>query len=121
MAEADIPITALSAVTVGVSSMARSVAFYRGLGFVMRYGGETESFTSFHAGAGYLNLAHYPERSAHWWGRIIFYVDDVDRQYRRALDQGIDPEFPPEDAPWGERYFHIIDPDGHEISFAKPL
>ncbi|MCY3569357.1 MAG: VOC family protein, partial [Chloroflexi bacterium] len=24
-------------------------------------------------------------------------------------------------APWRERYFHIVDPDGHEISFAKPL
>ncbi|MQG14065.1 MAG: VOC family protein, partial [SAR202 cluster bacterium] len=22
---------------------------------------------------------------------------------------------------WGERYFHINDPDAHELSFAKPL
>ncbi|HIM82059.1 MAG TPA: VOC family protein, partial [Dehalococcoidia bacterium] len=22
---------------------------------------------------------------------------------------------------WGERYFHINDPDSHELSFAKPL
>ncbi|MGH8701888.1 MAG: VOC family protein, partial [Burkholderiales bacterium] len=27
----------------------------------------------------------------------------------------------PADAPWGERYFHISDPDGHELSFARPL
>jgi hypothetical protein len=24
-------------------------------------------------------------------------------------------------APWGERYFHIQDRDGHELSFARPL
>ncbi|HKJ88869.1 MAG TPA: VOC family protein [Gammaproteobacteria bacterium] len=121
MSEADSPITSLSAVTIGISNMARSVAFYRSLGFLLRYGGETESFTSFHAGSGYLNLAYYPERSKHWWGRIIFYVEDVDHQYRRVLDQGIQPEHAPEDAPWGERYFHVLDPDGHEVSFARPL
>jgi len=25
------------------------------------------------------------------------------------------------DAERGERYFHLLDPDGHELSFAKPL
>ncbi len=33
----------------------------------------------------------------------------------------LDPDTTPEDADWGERYFHLTDPDGHEISFAKPL
>jgi uncharacterized glyoxalase superfamily protein PhnB len=28
---------------------------------------------------------------------------------------------PPRDAQWGERFFHVTDPDGHEISFAWPL
>jgi uncharacterized glyoxalase superfamily protein PhnB len=28
---------------------------------------------------------------------------------------------PPRDAEWGERFFHVTDPDGHEISFAWPL
>ena len=27
----------------------------------------------------------------------------------------------PADAPWGERYFHVLDPDGHELSFARLL
>ena len=27
----------------------------------------------------------------------------------------------PRDAEWGERYFHLTDPDGHELSFARPL
>jgi uncharacterized glyoxalase superfamily protein PhnB len=28
---------------------------------------------------------------------------------------------PPRDGSWGERYFHIKDPDGHELSFAELL
>ncbi len=27
----------------------------------------------------------------------------------------------PTDAPWGERFFHVTDPDGHELSFAELL
>jgi uncharacterized glyoxalase superfamily protein PhnB len=35
-------------------------------------------------------------------------------------DQGFHPEGP-QDASWGERYFHLPDPDGHELSFARPI
>jgi uncharacterized glyoxalase superfamily protein PhnB len=56
-----------------------------------------------------------------WWGRVIFHVDDVDALYQRALDNGFAPASAPENAPWGERYFHISDPDRHELSFAKPI
>src|SRR4030095_7110438 len=55
------------------------------------------------------------------WGRVVFWVDDVDAMYRRAVAAGFDPESAPADAPWGERYFHIRDRDGHELSFARPL
>ena len=41
--------------------------------------------------------------------------------YERALSLGLFPLSRPKDAPWGERYFHIRDPDGHEISFARRL
>ncbi len=40
--------------------------------------------------------------------------------YRRAMAQGLRPQFAPREAEWGEHYFHIADPDGHELSFAKP-
>ncbi len=39
----------------------------------------------------------------------------------RAVEAGFEPETAPADAPWGERYFHLVDPDGHELSFARPL
>ncbi len=52
---------------------------------------------------------------------MILYVDQVDALYRRLVDSGWTVAQAPEDAPWGERYFHVQDPDGHEISFASPL
>jgi catechol 2,3-dioxygenase-like lactoylglutathione lyase family enzyme len=48
-------IESLSAVTLAVADMARSVRFYRSLGFVIRYGGEDADFTSFSVGTSYLN------------------------------------------------------------------
>jgi uncharacterized glyoxalase superfamily protein PhnB len=41
--------------------------------------------------------------------------------HARIVEAGLTPEFEPRDAPWGERYFHLRDPDGHELSFARPL
>jgi catechol 2,3-dioxygenase-like lactoylglutathione lyase family enzyme len=45
---------------------------------------------------------------------------DLERR-QRALAAGYTAETSPVDAPWGERYFHIRDPSGHELSFAHPL
>jgi len=55
------------------------------------------------------------------WGRVILWVDDVDAMYERVRCAGGSPDAPPSDATWGERYFHVRDPDGHELSFARPL
>jgi uncharacterized glyoxalase superfamily protein PhnB len=115
-------IRSLSAVTLATHDMPRAVAFYQALGFALRYGGGRAAFTSFNAGASYLNLVEAaPERRWARWGRVIFHVDDVDAAYRRALEHGLAPHAAPADATWGERYFHITDPDGHEISLATPL
>ena len=85
-------------------------------------GGAGASFSSLHAGAGFLNLVAKPGgRSWSWWDRVIFHVADVDALYQGALSAGLRPEAVPCDAPWGERYFHLTDPDGHELSFARPL
>ena len=47
--------------------------------------------------------------------------DRGDTQHARAVSAGLRPEFSPHDGSWGERYFHIVDPDGHELSFARPI
>lgn len=114
------PIERISAVTLATADMARAFAFYSALGFVLRYGGPDAGFTSFVFAEGYLNLtAEGAPRG--WWGRVIFYVHDVDALHERALSAGYEPQEPPRDAPWGERFFHLADPDGHELSFASPL
>jgi catechol 2,3-dioxygenase-like lactoylglutathione lyase family enzyme len=112
----------IDAVTLATHDMARSVEFYRSLGFAQRYGGSNAGFTSFHVGGGYLNLIAQPhDREWSWWGRLIIHVSDVDAMYELALSHGLKPEAPPRDAEWGERYFHLTDPDGHELSFARRL
>lgn len=115
-------IETISAVTLATHDMARSVEFYESLGFELRYGGPGTEFSSFAVGDGFLNLIAQPtDRRWSWWGRLIFHVSNVDGIYRQAVELGLSPQAPPRDAEWGERYFHLVDPDGHELSFAKPL
>ena len=68
--------------------------------------------TSFRVVSGYLNLeldtSGASGRSV--WGRVVFWVNDVDAMNRRALAAGFAPEAAPADASWGERYFHIGQP-----------
>lgn len=119
----DDPIEGISAVTMVTTDMAASVAFYQALGFALVSGGTHDTFTTFRAGDGFVNLAY----DARWrppgvgWGRVIIYVDDVDAMHARARAAGLRPETEPADASWGERYFHLRDPDAHELSFARPL
>ena len=115
-------LTGISAITLATHDMARAVAFYQALGFVLKFGGPAAPFASFHVGSGYLNLMSMPaERTWSWWGRAIIYVADVDALHAQAVSAGLAPEFSPQDGAWGERYFHIVDPDGHELSFARPI
>ena len=112
----------ISAITLATHDMRRAVRFHRMLGFELLYGGEEATFTSFRAGPNYLNLIVQPaERRWSWWGRLIFYVSDVDALHSRLVAAGCRPDTAPRDAEWGERFFHLTDPDGHELSFAQPL
>lgn len=112
----------VSAVTLATAAMAPAVRFYEALGFRRLSGGPAEEFTSFAVGRQYLNLVRSAAAApVAWWGRVIFYVSDVDAFYARARAAGLSPDFAPRDAVWGERYFHLTDPDGHQLSFARPL
>jgi catechol 2,3-dioxygenase-like lactoylglutathione lyase family enzyme len=115
-------IEGISAITLATHDMARAVHFYRALGFEVIYGGDASGFTSFRAGRGYLNLiAQPPDTQWSWWGRVIFYHSDVDALHAAIIKADYHPSTAPRDAEWGERFFHITDPDGHELSFAWPL
>lgn len=112
----------ISAITIKVHDMRASVRFYKNiLGLKILYGGENAYFSSFclkNATDTILNLEQ--GRPSNDWGRIIFFVHDVDHFWTYLKEKGFNPEGP-RDAEWGERYFHMQDPDGHELSFAQPL
>jgi catechol 2,3-dioxygenase-like lactoylglutathione lyase family enzyme len=117
------PVECISAVTLATVDMASACSFYEALGFERLYGGPDAPFTSYRAGSGFVNLQldHRYRTPEEVWGRAIFWVDDVDAMYDRVVAAGIAAEMAPSDAPWGERYFHVRDPDGHELSFARLL
>ena len=106
----------ISAVTFRVSNMRASEQFYRDvLGMELLYGGETAGFSSLrakHANSAILNLEQ--GKPVKGWGRLIFHVADVDALWRRFNELGFKPE-KPQNASWGERYFHMLDPDGHVV------
>jgi catechol 2,3-dioxygenase-like lactoylglutathione lyase family enzyme len=117
------PVESLNAVTLLTVAMAPAVHFYQTLGFHLLYGGLTAPFTSFRVGTSFINLQLDERRSGEdpIWGRLVFWVDDVDKMFQRAKAAGFPTATTPADASWGERYFHMRDPDGHELSFARPL
>jgi catechol 2,3-dioxygenase-like lactoylglutathione lyase family enzyme len=111
----------ISAVTLRVANMDASLRFYKEvLGLEIIYGSEGSSFTSLRTKDGdtILNLQHGNTDTQ--WGRLIFHVSDADRFWAYLKEKGFHPDSP-QDAPWGERYFPIRDPDGHELSFARPF
>jgi catechol 2,3-dioxygenase-like lactoylglutathione lyase family enzyme len=112
----------ISAVMLKVASMRNAVRFYRDvLGMEIIYGGEDACFSSFRTKEGkgpILNLEQ--GHSATGWARLILDVADVDAIWAYLREKGLHPERP-WDASWGERYFHMPDPNGHELSFARPL
>lgn len=118
----DLGVRRIDAITLATHDMARALAFYRVLGGELEYGGEDTTFATFRIGDAKLNLVLEP-KEIEWsfWGRIVFHVEDVDAAYRQLQQLGVQAEGEPRDAEWGERYFHVTDPDGHQLSFAKPL
>ena len=139
----------ISAVTLIVENMERSCRFYSQVpGFKLVYGSSDDTFTTFeieeeeeHKSKMCLNLElginnnreppnHIAENDNGWkrqhFGRIIFHTKDVNRLYsyfknNNSISNLISFENEPTNAAWGERYFHIREPDGYQLSFAEPI
>lgn len=43
---------------------------------------------------------------------VVFTVEDVDADYARLQQEGVEVVTPIETEPWGERYFQMTDPNG---------
>ena len=135
----------ISAITLRIRKMDRSCLFYSQIpGFKLVYGGSfNDIFSTYEIGESngskiYLNLElilptddqnnqnNDVTISTKHFGRIIFHTDDVDKLYdylknNESITSNIVFENAPTDAPWGERYFHIREPDGYQLSFATTL
>lgn len=125
----------ISAVTLLVNDMNKSCGFYSKIpGFALSY--SSKSFTTFTLEENigkqtHLNLElsiqdNSTDNKPIHFGRIIFHTDNVDALYCYLknddfLSKLIIIESKPVNAKWGERYFHIRDPDGYQISFAQSL
>jgi catechol 2,3-dioxygenase-like lactoylglutathione lyase family enzyme len=134
----------ISAVTLIIKNMDRSCNFYSQIpGFKLVYGGScNDTFTTYEIGE-YIpkiclnlelsttnnNNSHQRDnnqRKRQHFGRIIFHTEDVDKLYsyfksNEYISNLISFENEPTNASWGERYFHIREPDGYQLSFAKPI
>ena len=126
----------ISAITLLVKDMNKSCKFYSKIpGFKLTYGGSpSDLFTSYEIGKSthYLNLElsktrhNNKDRDIRTVGKIILHTEDVDELYHyfkndKTISQLILFENEPSNASWGERYFHIRDPDGYLLSFAKTI
>jgi catechol 2,3-dioxygenase-like lactoylglutathione lyase family enzyme len=139
------------AITLKVRDMEKSCSLYSKIpGFRLTYGGQpSDHFTTFEIGKGsnattYLNLeviegeekdsSDFHKKSnfggkmkgSEDFGRIIFHTENVDRLYSymkqdEYISRSIVFENEPTNAPWGERFFHIREPNGYQLSFAQPL
>ncbi len=66
----------------------------------------------------------YKEKDLNNKGEGIFIylsVDDVDAYHKFLVDQGIKPASEPENTPWGNREFMVLDPDGYKLVFFKRM
>ncbi len=129
----------ISAITLSVKNMEKSCKFYSRIpGLKIVSGGSNDdTFTTFKIGEDitmYLNLElrtntntttiHVDNRRN--FGRIIFHTEDVNELYLHlksdaSISELVSFENEPTDALWGERFFHIRDPDGYQLSFAMPI
>lgn len=120
----------ISAITLFVKDMDTSCKFYSRIpGFRLVCGGPTDSFTTYEVGEDsriYINLELVNNDKRKDFGRIIFHTNDVDELYAHLKNDDYisklgSLENEPADASWGERFFHIRDPDHYQLSFAMPI
>ena len=115
-------IQSISAVTLATVDMPRAIAFYNSLGLQRHRGGPGADFTTFSVGTQHVNLRKVQVGTDREDAvLVIFAVSSVDDACSKLIESGATPEFLPRNAEWGQRYFHVRDPDGHLPSFTEQL
>ncbi len=52
---------------------------------------------------------------------FCFETDDLDAVFARLTEAGIKVAHPPHTQPWGQRVFHVYDPDGHIVEVGEQM
>ncbi|OJX94777.1 MAG: hypothetical protein BGO96_01575 [Micrococcales bacterium 73-15] len=123
----DAPVTwprSITAVTLGVEDVGRSLAFYRALGWAADEVHDEVAFVhlagqvlclfaraGLAADTGRDDLV--PGSGSVALARNVETADDVDRAYAAALAAGALGATPPRPTDWGGRSCYVADPDGH--------
>jgi catechol 2,3-dioxygenase-like lactoylglutathione lyase family enzyme len=107
---------------IGVSDMARAVAYYVDLfGFDVAFtNGSPVMLTILERDAAELHLLLAPGYRGPDFNVAHIYVDDVDGLYRRCLDAGVVIVKGIADKDYGMRAFVLADPDGNRIDIGQP-
>lgn len=118
-----------------VEDMARTLGFYRLLGFDIPAAADNERYVTIDVEGGMRfewNIEEVERSFNPGWqappiaGRmgITFRCEnaaEVDAIYGRIMAAGYEGDLKPFDAPWGSRHCRVLDPDGNAIDVFAPL
>jgi catechol 2,3-dioxygenase-like lactoylglutathione lyase family enzyme len=105
----------LNQVTVGSTNLDRSEAFYEMLGLILIV--KDEHYLRFECPTGdsTFSIDLVDQIPASEQVTLYFESDEIDRDYERLRDAGIEFEQSPTDMPWLWREARLRDPDGHRL------
>ena len=103
----------LNQITIPVSEIARSKAFYERLGFRLLV--NSPHYCRFLAPQGDTTFSLHVDESVQPGAVIYLEADDVDAEFRRLQTAGFRFETSPRDESWLWREAILLDPDGHKI------
>lgn len=105
----------LNQVTVGTTDVGRSEQFYARLG--LRLIVSDDHYLRFECPDGESTFSVEAMDSVHASDAVTLYLecDDLDGEYERLRDAGVEFEQEPTDMPWLWREARLRDPDGHRL------
>jgi uncharacterized glyoxalase superfamily protein PhnB len=123
------------AIGIIATDMPKTLAFYRLLGLELPEGAESEGHVEATLAGGFrvmfdsVNVVqsfsdYEPPTGGGYRIGFAFRCDspaDVDANHARVVEAGYGSKVEPFDAPWGQRYATVLDPDGNPVDFYAAL
>lgn len=122
-----------NAIGIAVADMATSLAFYRRLGLEFPAGADQQPHAETqvaggirlmwdtHASLTSFDADYEPGPPGGGWAFLCADPAEVDSVHADLVAAGYPSENAPWDAPWGQRYAQVRDPDGNVVDLFAPL